>query len=160
VNLSELVIEYLKGRSPGWLVLDHDETMACCIDAARYYAAYGDIASISLSNLSGMFPGAPAPGVTAIPPAPDPEPAIVPSLPVKNLGYIKGETTVSVGEWAVIRPLFVLYAERECAMRLEASRAAGIEVYGRSVSEISQDISVMETETLPTKSFSHAIIEV
>ncbi len=42
----------------------------------------------------------------------------------------------------------------------EASRAAGLEVYGRAVSEIAQDISRMEDEILPGKAFSHAIIEV
>lgn len=157
MHLVDLVDEYVATRSPGWLVLTQPEALGCCIDAARYYAAYGNIAALSLSD---QLPGAPEPGSASIPPGPDPEPVIVASLPVKALDFIDENTDVTVGEWAVIRPLFVLYAERENAERIEASRAAGIEPYGRSVSEVSQDIAMMENETLPNKAFSHAIIEV
>lgn len=157
MNLLFLVDEYIEGRQPGWLVLTQEQTLACCIDAARYYTAYGNISSISLSD---NLPGAPEPGAISIPPGPDPEPSVVASLPVKALDYIDENTEVTVGEWAIIRPLFVLYAERENAMLLEASRAAGLEVYGRVVSEIAQDISMLENETLPNKAFSHAVIEV
>jgi hypothetical protein len=157
VKIVDLVDEYIETRSPGWLVLTQPQALGCCIDAARYYAAYGNIASISLSD---QQPGAPEPGSDSIPPGPDPEPVIEPSLPIKALDYIDENTDVTVGEWAVIRPLFVLYAEKENAILLEASRGAGIDPYGRNVSEVQQDITIMESETLPNKAFSHAVIEV
>lgn len=157
MKVVDLVDEFVATRSPGWLVLTQPETLGSCIDAVRYYAAYGNIASLSLSD---DLPGAPEPASASIPPGPDPEPVIAPSLPIKNLAFIDENTDLTVGEWALIRPLFLLYVERENSMRLEASRAAGIEVFGRSVSEVAQDITMMENETLPARAFSHAVIEV
>jgi hypothetical protein len=45
-----------------------------------------------------------------------------------------------------VRPLFILYVERENAVYLEASRSLGVDVYGRSASEIAQDIVQKETD--------------
>jgi hypothetical protein len=87
-------------------------------------------------------------------------PAVKPSLPIKNVEFLSADTDLTMGEWAIIKPLFSLYVERECATRLEASRGLGVDVFGRSVSEISQDITVMETETIPAKTMVHAVIEV
>ena len=188
MNIEALVTEFMGTRAPGWLVLDAPEVTECAITASRFYAAYGDIKSISLSD---ALPGAPSPsggpggdiGYLAPLPLPMAEPVpadfplawpIVswpaplvlatmtpPSLPIKSLGYISGDTVLSMGEWALIRPLFVLYTERENAMRLEASRAMGLEVYGRAVSEISGDIERMESpDGLPSRAFSHVILEV
>lgn len=186
MNINALVAEFMGPRAPGWLVLDEPEVLGCAIDAARFYAAYGDIKSISLSDL---LPGAPSPsgglggdiGYLAPPTEPDLVPAPLPvpsgiaywplplvlppmtppSLPIKSLGFVTADTVLSMGEWALIRPLFVLYTERENAMRLEASRASGLEVYGRAVSEIASDIAFMESpDGLPSRAFSHAVIEV
>ena len=55
-------------------------------------------------------------------------------------------------EYGIIRPLFDLYVEHENAMMLEASRGLGVDVFGRTVSEIQQDINLMEAE-LPKKAF-------
>lgn len=55
-------------------------------------------------------------------------------------------------EYALIRPLFSLYVERESAMHLEASRGLGVDVFGRTVSEIAQDITVQE-DALPRRAF-------
>lgn len=49
-------------------------------------------------------------------------------------------------EVAVIMPLFELYVERENALILESSRSLGVEVYGRTISEISGDIQQKELE--------------
>lgn len=157
MNITALVTEFMGTRAPGWLVLDAPEVLECAVSAARFYAGYGDIQSISQSN---TLPGAPDPsGGPGAPVIADP--GIGESLPIKSLGYITVSTVLSTGEWAVIRPLFVLYTERENAMRLEASRALGLEVYGRSVSEIASDIAQMESpDGLPSKAFSHVIIEV
>lgn len=55
-------------------------------------------------------------------------------------------------EWAIIRPLFELYVERENARFLESSRGQGLDVYGRGTSEIQGDITQYEME-LPHKAF-------
>lgn len=55
------------------------------------------------------------------------------------------DLTLSDSEYALIKPLFYLYCELENAMNLESSRALGIDVYGRSVSEIQGDIRERET---------------
>lgn len=56
-------------------------------------------------------------------------------------------------EWAIIQPLFMLYVERQNAMDLEASRAMGLEVYGRSVAEVQTDIKELQ-ERMPHDAFS------
>lgn len=68
------------------------------------------------------------------------------------LAEITPETDITSSEWAIIRPLFLLYAERENAIQLEASRGLGVDVYGRSVSEISSEISQLEAD-MPYKAF-------
>lgn len=74
-------------------------------------------------------------------------------------GEIDGSTGVSVSEWAVIRPLFLLYVERENALQLEASRGLGVDVYGRDSASIAADIMQIEAE-LPLKAFWRPIITV
>lgn len=65
---------------------------------------------------------------------------------------ISADTELSDSEWAIIRPLFLLYLEREEAKQLEASRGLGVDVYGRSSSEIQSEITLAEQE-LPKKAF-------
>ncbi len=72
---------------------------------------------------------------------------------------IDADTAITVSEWAIIRPLFLLFIEREQAIQLEASRGLGVDVYGRSVSEIASEITQYEME-LPHKAFSADIITV
>ena len=69
---------------------------------------------------------------------------------------ITGDTELTLSEWAIIRPLFLLYVERETALQLEASRGMGLDVFGRSVSEIAQEITAMEAE-LPHRAFVREI---
>lgn len=66
---------------------------------------------------------------------------------------INGDTDLSMGEWVIIRPLFLLYVERENALYLEASRGMGLDPYGRTVGEITADITAYEGE-LPRLAFS------
>ena len=68
-------------------------------------------------------------------------------------------TDMTAGELALIRPLFVLYVEREQAAMLEASRAANVEFYGRSVGEIAADILATEG-SMAERAFVRAIITV
>lgn len=155
MTITELVSEFLAVRAPGWLVLAQPEVEECAVAAARFYAAYGDIRSLSKSDVLQEAAGADQPR----PAPPEVEPELLPALPIKSLALITAATDVSTGEWAVIRPLFFLYTERENAQRLEASRGLGVDVFGRSVSEIAQDIS-REEEALPAKAFVHIAVEV
>jgi hypothetical protein len=82
------------------------------------------------------------------PTCPAPEPAPGPASPLTF------ETDLTDGEWALIRPLYMLYIERANAVALEASRTLGVEMYGRTVSEIQQDIDREEKENIPRLGFS------
>ena len=72
---------------------------------------------------------------------------------------ITGDTEISVSEWAVIRPLFLLYVERETAPQLEASRMFGVESFGRSSGEVAADIQALEQD-MPRRAFVQPIITV
>ena len=72
---------------------------------------------------------------------------------------IDGATEISDSEWALIRPLFLLYAERETALQLEASRGMGIDPFGRAASEIAGDIAQAEAE-MPHRAFCQPILTV
>lgn len=62
-------------------------------------------------------------------------------------------TKLTESEWGIIRPLAALYIERENARALEASRGNGVDVYGRTVSEIDQSITQYETIDMPRAAF-------
>jgi len=66
---------------------------------------------------------------------------------------------MSLSEWAVIRPLFLLYVERESALQMEATRSMGAEVFGRNSSEVGSDISLIEAD-MPRRVFCSPIITV
>ena len=72
---------------------------------------------------------------------------------------ISPATDLTDSEWAVIRPLFLLYVEREQAIQLEASRGLGVDVFGRSVSEVSGEIAQAEAE-LPHRAFYRPVVTV
>lgn len=72
---------------------------------------------------------------------------------------IDGDTVITTSEWALIRPLFMLYAERETALQLEASRGMGIDPFGRSASEIAAEIAQAEAD-MPRRAFFQPILTV
>jgi ABC-type phosphate transport system substrate-binding protein len=154
MTIEELATEYL-ATLPGWVV-DENQMVQIAVEAARYYAGYGDIASVSQSDVLLSAPGE---GGT-YPVVAEPEPGQRMALPIKNIELIDKDTEISTGEWSIIRPLFILYAERGNATMIEATRGLGVDVFGRSVSEIVQDITMMENETLPMKCYVHVLIEV
>jgi len=78
---------------------------------------------------------------------------------VEPVPKIDPDTEVSNSEWAIIRPLFLLYCERETAKQLEASRNLGIELFGRASSEVEQDIRQAELD-MPKLAFSQNVITV
>jgi len=67
---------------------------------------------------------------------------------------------ITVSEWAEIRPLFVLYVERETALQMEAtgilSAGGG---YGRSSSEVGGEIAQIEAD-MPRRVFFHPVVTV
>lgn len=75
------------------------------------------------------------------------------------LPAITENTELSNSEWSVIKPLFVLYIERESAIHQEASRGLGLDVFGRSTSEIAQDIANLELN-MPMNAFYQPIVTV
>ena len=64
-------------------------------------------------------------------------------------------TELSISEWAVIKPLFLLYVERETALQTEATGMQGVAGYGRNSSEVNGEIAIYERE-LPQKASSSA----
>lgn len=75
------------------------------------------------------------------------------------LPAIDANTVISYSEWALIKPLFMLYTELETSTQLEASRGLGVDVFGRSSSEVQQEINQYQME-LPQKAFLQTIITV
>lgn len=120
MTLEELVKEYLATRSPGWLVLGEAEAMSNAIRAARFYAGYGPITALAQSKKK------PVPGAT-----------------FEDIGK---NVELTLGEWSIVEPLFVLYLEFENSQRLEASRASGLEPYGRTVAEVQADITLFQQD--------------
>jgi hypothetical protein len=81
------------------------------------------------------------------------------STPEGAATSVAPSTDVTIGEWALIRPLFELYAERENAMRISTASAGGIESFGRSVAEIEGDISAY-LSVLPERCYDAEIITI
>lgn len=75
------------------------------------------------------------------------------------LPAVAENTDISDSEWALIKPLFVLMTELETSTQLEASRGLGVDVFGRSSSEVQQEINQYQME-LPQKAFLQTIITV
>lgn len=78
---------------------------------------------------------------------------------VDPVAAIDGDLEINESEWALIRPLFLLYVERETALQLEASRGMGVDPFGRSASEIAGDIAQIEAE-MPHRAFFQPILTV
>lgn len=78
---------------------------------------------------------------------------------VKNNFNITEKLLLDYGEYSIIKPLFLLYIERETALQLEASRQLGVDVFGRSSSEISAEITNYE-QLLQKLAFNQSIISI
>lgn len=78
---------------------------------------------------------------------------------LRTFDDVTPESVLSVSEWAIIRPLFMLYVEREVALQLEASRGLGVDPYGRTSSEIAAEITQLET-SMPQIAFAQPIVSV
>lgn len=131
-TLTDLVAQFDAAERSAGNLLDIAGLEAQAIAATRMYAGYARLISLLPTDQT------PVPQITL---------------------EITGATLVTVSEWAVIRPLFLLYVERESAIQLEASRGMGLDVFGRSTDSIAGDITVMESE-LPRRAFYFGITSV
>lgn len=131
-TLAALADRFANAERPAGNLLDAAGVLAQAIAAASFYAGYAQI----MSRI--------------------PDPLVIPSVAVPA---IADATEISESEWALIRPLFMLYVERETALQLEASRGLGMDVYGRSSSEVASDILQAEME-LPHRAFIGLIVTV
>lgn len=133
VKLGMLSRRYFENERPIGIVLEAEEVDAQALAAAVMYSGYGGLSSLLPSGHDGVIG--------------------------EGAASIQLATEINASEWAVIRPLFVLYVERENAIRLESSRGLGVDVFGRSTSEIASDIALMEGD-LPKKAFRQPVVTV
>lgn len=125
--IDELVDRFASAERPAGNLLDTEGVLAQAVAAVSFYAGYAAIISR------------------------------IPAVPETPLAPINGATVLSESEWALIRPLFLFYVERETALQLEASRGLGMDVYGRASSEVASDIMQTELE-LPHQAFVGRIV--
>ncbi|KVN83499.1 hypothetical protein [Burkholderia ubonensis] len=146
------------------LVIDDDELARQAINAARTYLAWGRIASVDPVVMADAPPTYPPPDPAAqvvmgyngtIYDAPPRRPE-VPTYPAPTTP-LSADSDITDGEWGIIRPLYLLYVERENARGLEASRGLGVDVYGRTVDQVEADIRQYETQDLPRLAFAQTI---
>jgi len=129
VTLSALADRFATQERPTGNLLDAPSVLAQAVAAASFYAGYAEIRSRVQAD------------------------------PIVTIPVISGATEINESEWALIRSLFMLYVERETALQLEASRGLGMDVYGRSSSEVAGDIMQAEME-LPHRAFCRGIVTV
>lgn len=131
MTLAELVTEFMASRYSGGLVLAEPDVTKAMVKTVRLFAGYATLAYFANQS--------------------------TPVTP--TLTQIIDTVTLTPSEWAVIQPLFNAYADHENALRLEASRGLGLDVFGRSVSELASDIRQLEMD-LPRKAFYQAIVSI
>lgn len=128
-TLAALADRFATQERPAGNLLDAPAVLAQAVATASFYAGYAEIRSRVQTD---------------------------PLVPVPA---ISGTTEINESEWALMRSLFMLYVERETALQLEASRGLGMDVYGRSSSEVAGDIMQAEME-LPHRAFCRGIVTV
>ena len=127
--IKQLVDDFTGSARPIGNILDEKAIMAQCRAALRFYAGY------ALKEPCESYED------------------------VAKFEDLNEETDVSPSEWALIRPLFLLYVEREQALQLEASRAMGADPFGRSSSEVGAEISQYEMQ-FAQKAFAQPLFSV
>ncbi|AUZ05270.2 hypothetical protein ADP71_17430 [Vitreoscilla sp. C1] len=73
---------------------------------------------------------------------------------------VNANTTLSASEWGIIKPLAYFYVERQEALVQEASKNHMHELFGRTSSEIEQDITAYRNDQLRRLAFRMPIITV
>jgi hypothetical protein len=126
--LADIVEGYIE-NPPAGLLLETEFVERCIKKAVRFYCGYQKLKAGTL-----------------------PEGEIHDQIDAGNETAGPQNFYLTPSEYSIIRPLFELYVEHENAMMLEASRGLGVDVFGRTVSEIAQDITQREMD-LPKQAF-------
>lgn len=135
MKLSEIVDGVMANASAGFM-LDRPFVTKCLKKAVRRYCGYAKLAV-------GNF-------------APD---EIHDAINAGNSIELTQDFDLDPSEYAIVQPLFDLYLELENAIMLEASRGLGVDVFGRTVSEIQQDVAMRESE-LPKAAFWEEVVTI
>jgi len=122
MRISVLAAQHM-AELPLGLVLTDEQVLRNLRDATRQYCGYASLTSGQTVNESALGGGA--------------EPV---------------DVDLTTSELALIRPLWLLYNERENGMALESSRSMGADPYGRSVAEVQASIQDYELR-LPQLAF-------
>lgn len=117
--ISDLVTDFMTNQRPVGNLLDSDIVTAQLMAATLFYAGYSDLAEWRDIPVTD---------------------------PITPPADISEATVLNESEWAIIKPLFMLYLERENALYLESSRGMGVEQFGRTSSEVIGDITDYEPE--------------
>lgn len=122
MKLSEIVDALMSANKAG-MMLSEPDVARLLKKTVRFYCGFATIRSVPLAD-----------GVI--------------HTPIDATDSIDGsqDFDLNPSEYAIIRPLFDLYVEEENAIHLEASRGLGVDVFGRSVSEIRQEIMQREMD--------------
>lgn len=140
MKLSDLVDAYMESDTrPAWLVVGRPVVVACIRRAVRFYLGYAKL--------------------TNGPEDPDEVHTLVTASDDLATPPDEQDFDLTPSEWAIIKPLFELYVEKQCAGALEATRGLGVDVYGRMTSEVSQDITLREQE-MPKQAFCQPVFTV
>ncbi len=141
MKLSELIAQYL-ATLPAGIVLTDEQLTRNLRGAVRLYCGYSTLINAPSPRQQAVAvivdQGLPAPLF--------PEGDV--HSPVNADEAIAGDQDfeLTASELAIIRPLWYLYNEMENSQSLEASRALGLDVYGRTTGEIAMDIKEREQE--------------
>jgi hypothetical protein len=122
MKISELVAQHIAVLPIG-CVLTEDQVERSLRDATRQYCGHADLKSGETVGDQALIGNAP-----------------------------DQDVTLDHSELSIIRPLWLLYMERENSTALEASRTQGAELFGRAVSEVQASIENYELR-LPQLAF-------
>jgi hypothetical protein len=136
MTLDDFVTRFTTEERAVGNLLNPEQIQAQAVAAASFYAGYGHIEAESPAST---------------------DPVTAPLAPVASIGL---DTVISLSEWALIRPLFLLYVEREEARLIESSRIMGADLgYGRASPEIAAEIQQIEAE-MSKEAFCQPVITV
>jgi len=114
MKIRQLTAQHM-AELPIGCVLTSEQVERSLRDAARQYCGYADLDSGEEVDASALVGDNPAQDVD-----------------------------LNTSELSVIRPLWLLYLEKENSMALEASRTQGAELFGRAVAEVQMSIQDYE----------------
>ncbi|QIB09042.1 hypothetical protein GZ982_30320 (plasmid) [Pseudomonas fluorescens] len=122
MKISELAAQHM-AELPIGCVLTSEQVERSLRDATRQYCGCADLKSGQVVNAQALIGADPTQDVD-----------------------------LTAGELSLIRPLWLLYLEKENSMALEASRSQGAELFGRAVAEVQPAIQDYELR-LPELAF-------